>query len=77
MKDKDYFGLDKIKHAFVCFVAAILSPLFSFGLALGKEYGDSKAVGNHWCNYDLIADVLGLVLGSLIRYFIFGKWINF
>ena len=50
---------DKILHFLVCFVAAIFSPLFSLGLALGKEYGDSKAPGNHWCWWDILADAIG------------------
>ena len=57
-------GKDKILHFLVCFVAAIISPMFSLGLALGKEYGDSKAPGNHWCWWDILADVIGLVAGS-------------
>ena len=58
---------DKILHFLVCFLAAIFSPLFSLGLALGKEYGDSKALGNHWCWWDILADAFGLVAGTILH----------
>ena len=63
-------GKDKILHFLVCFVAAIISPLFSLGLALGKEYGDSKASGNHWCWWDILADAIGLVAGTILHIII-------
>ena len=40
----------------------------SVGASLGKEYGDSKATGNHWCWWDLLADALGLGTGLLISW---------
>lgn len=61
---------DKILHFLVCFLAAIISPMFSFGLALGKEYGDSKASGNHWCWWDILADAIGLVAGTILHIII-------
>ena len=61
---------DKILHFLVCFVAAIISPLFSLGLELGKEYGDSKAPGNHWCWWDILADAIGLVAGTILHIII-------
>ena len=65
---------DKILHFLVCFLAAIISPMFSLGLALGKEYGDSKASGNHWCWWDIISDTTGIVIGTVIRILIIGRW---
>lgn len=69
-------GWDKLAHAGVCFFAtigvaiamfflgekgAILSGVwFSLGLGFGKEYGDSKASGNHWDWLDIVADVIGI-----------------
>lgn len=32
------------------------------GLALGKEYGDKNATGNHWCWWDLLADLVGILV---------------
>ena len=61
---------DKILHFLICFLAAIISPLFSLGLALGKEYGDSKATGNHWCWWDILADAVGLVAGTILHIII-------
>lgn len=61
---------DKILHFLVCFLAAIISPMFSLGLALGKEYGDSKALGNHWCWWDILADAIGLVAGTILHIII-------
>ena len=61
---------DKILHFLVCFLAAIISPMFSLGLALGKEYGDSKAPGNHWCWWDILADAIGLVAGTILHIII-------
>ena len=70
---------DKILHFLVCmgatigvgdlclFLGAIPSYLcgflFSLGLGLGKEYGDSKASGNKWDWWDILADVLGALAG--------------
>ena len=36
------------------------------GLSVGKEYGDSKAPGNKWDWYDILADVIGIVIGLLL-----------
>lgn len=59
---------DKWAHLCVCLLSAIVSPWLAAGLAIGKEYGDSKAHGNHWCWGDILADVVGVVVGSLIHW---------
>lgn len=59
---------DKLKHMGVCLCASIVSPMLAVGLALGKEYGDSKARGNHWCWNDLYADGIGIVVGAVLHY---------
>ena len=61
---------DKILHFLVCFLAAIFAPLFSLGLALGKEYGDSRARGNHWCWWDILADAIGLLARTILHIII-------
>ncbi len=33
---------------------------------LAKEYADSKQYGNHWCWWDLLCDLAGSLIGSLI-----------
>lgn len=65
---------DKILHFSVNVVATIASlvlyrinpmlliPMLAVGLSLGKEYGDSKAVGNSWSWGDIIADLLGIAV---------------
>lgn len=45
--------------------AIVSGSCFSAGLALGKEYGDSKAAGNKWDWFDILADVGGLIIGVL------------
>jgi uncharacterized protein YfiM (DUF2279 family) len=61
-------GKDKFMHFGVCTIATLIHPLLAAGLAIGKEYGDSKAYGNHWDWYDILADALGIALGMAIRY---------
>ena len=72
-----FMGKDKVAHYFVCFFSTVLisiaffwlgkvasvicGALFSLGLGLGKEYGDSKAVGNKWDWLDIVADCLGIL----------------
>lgn len=67
--DKDTIGKDKMYHLLVCLISAIVHPLLAIGLAIGKEYGDSKASGNHWCWWDLLADAIGTAIGSVIWWF--------
>lgn len=72
---------DKLLHLGVCFLATIsMSSIlyafgvastlagvtFSIGLGLGKEYGDSKAIGNKWDNKDILADLLDVMISSII-----------
>ena len=75
-------GNDKFLHAGVCFGFTILvslatfwlgqlgsimcGSLFSLGLGIGKEYGDSKAVGNKFDIWDIVADVVGIGLAVVI-----------
>lgn len=66
-------GLDKWLHFGVCLVASIIHPLLAVGLALGKEYGDYCSPTNKWDWWDILADFVGIVIGTTIRYFIFGK----
>ncbi len=47
------------------FLALITGASFSAGLAIGKEYGDSKVKGNRWDWMDILADVGGLIVGAI------------
>ena len=62
---------DKRLHFAVCLLLAIISPMLAIGAALGKEYGDKHAKGNHWCWLDLLADALGTLVGTAIHIGIF------
>ena len=57
---------DKLYHFGICLIASIFQPWLAVGLALGKEYGDSKAESNMWSWGDILADTLGIILGGLI-----------
>lgn len=58
---------DKLLHFGACLVASIISPTLAVGLAIGKEYGDYKAQGNHWCWLDILADAIGITIGTLVH----------
>lgn len=60
-------GLDKKKHFFVCLILSILCPILAIIVAIGKEIYDSKLQGNHFCWKDIVADVIGIILGSIIH----------
>lgn len=51
--------------------ASISGFLTAAGTGLGKEYGDSKAVGNRWDNmdikYNLLGATVGIILASMIK----------
>lgn len=74
---------DKFLHAFVSIVATlmcsigfiflryyciIVGGMFTLGLGLGKEYGDKNATGNHWCWWDILADVIGILIGCGLAF---------
>lgn len=67
--DTRHVDKSSVKHFTVCFLAAIISTEFSLGLAVGKEVGDKLNYG-HWCWWDIVFDVLGAVLGTLLRLLI-------
>ena len=60
-------GLDKKKHFFVCLVLSIICPIVAIIAAVGKEIYDSKQKGNHFCWKDIVADLIGIILGSIIH----------
>jgi len=62
---------DKILHFAACLIpslAGLYGASFAAGLAIGKEYGDSKAAGNAWSWSDLLSDGLGILTGLLIHF---------
>lgn len=60
-------GLDKKKHFFVCLILSIICPILAIIAAIGKEIYDSKQQGNHFCWKDIVADGIGIILGSIIH----------
>lgn len=67
MKDKDWKGIDKLKHMGVCLGLSIVCPPLAIGAAVWKEWYDKKSYG-HWCWWDLAADAVGIVAGSAVHY---------
>lgn len=74
---------DKFQHALVSTVSAlvvssvfifmeyyclIVGSMFTAGLSLGSEYGDKHATGNHWRMGNLLADLIGIVIGCGIAF---------
>ena len=68
---------DKILHFGVSlastFVISLVSPTagvaFTLGAGVGKEYGDSRALGNNFDFGDLLADCIGILAGLLFSVF--------
>ena len=58
---------DKLLHFTCSLLASLVSPWLAVGLGIGKEYGDSKSPVNHWDWWDLLADVVGIAVGCVIR----------
>lgn len=46
--------------------AGIAGFFHAAGMSTGKEYGDSKATGNHWCWWDILADFMGNIFGLIL-----------
>lgn len=44
-------------------VSAMFGVLASSLLGVGKEYGDHCAEENHWCLWDILADIIGATIG--------------
>ena len=61
-------GKDKVKHFCVCLVLAGICPIVAVVVAIAKEAYDMKQNGNHWCWKDIVADVVGVVLGSAVHF---------
>lgn len=75
MKDADYKGIDKLYHFLVCAAGAVFETEAAVAAAVAKEYGDSRAAGGHWCWWDILADTLGIIVGTSVRLLISGgKW---
>lgn len=63
----NYTGKDKMKHFGACLALAIINPIVAVVVAVAKEVHDERTDGNHWCWKDIVADVAGIVLGSVVH----------
>lgn len=59
-------GKDKALHFGVCFVLAIINPFIAILAAMGKELYDQQQLNNHFCIKDLVADAVGIAVGTII-----------
>jgi uncharacterized protein YfiM (DUF2279 family) len=59
-------GKDKALHFGVCFVLASINPIVAILAAMGKELYDQQQPNNHFCIKDLVADAVGIALGTII-----------
>lgn len=59
-------GKDKALHFGVCFVLASINPFIAILAAMGKELYDMEQPNNHFCPKDLVADAVGIALGTII-----------
>lgn len=62
-----HFAVSMIPPAF----AGMYGVIFSAGLGIGKEFGDSRAINNKWDWSDMAANILGIIAGALINHVIF------
>ncbi len=59
-------GVDKLLHFVFSFAIAMLDPVLSFIVGIGKEYADGM-FGGVADIYDLVADWAGIVFEMLVR----------
>ena len=58
---------DKMKHFGACLALAIINPIVAVVVAVAKEVSDERTDGNHFCWKDIVADVAGVVLGTVVH----------
>lgn len=59
---------DKVKHFSVCLALSVICPLVAIVLAIIKEVYDHHQPNNHWCWKDIVADAVGVALGSVVHF---------
>lgn len=63
-----YKGKDKVKHFCACLALSVICPLLGIIAAIAKEAYDMKQNGSHWCWKDIVADAVGVALGSAVYF---------
>ena len=66
MCNDSWTSKDKALHFGVCLVLAIINPIVAVLAAIGKEIWDMSKPNNHFCAKDLVADAVGIALGTII-----------
>ena len=56
-----------MKHFGVCLVLAVICPIVAVAVAVAKEVHDHYQPNNHWCWKDILADAVGVVLGTVVH----------
>ncbi len=64
-------GKDKALHFGVCLVLAGICPIVAVVVAIAKEAYDAHKEGNHWCWKDIVANAVGVALGSAVHLLLF------
>lgn len=68
-------GQDKVKHLLVCTAIAVVHPVLGVLAAIIKEGYDATKEGNHWCWKDIVADAIGVAVGSGLHFAVIG-WLS-
>lgn len=58
---------DKVKHFCACLALSVICPALGVIAAIAKEAYDMKQNGNHWCWKDIVADAVGIAVGSVVH----------
>lgn len=59
-------GNDKAKHFLVCLIIAAINPFIAILCAMGKELHDMEQPNNHFCWKDMVANAVGIAMGTII-----------
>ena len=62
-----WYDPDKRLHCLVNVVMALYSTECAIAASLAKEYGDKGNPSNHWCWGDIAADMVGILIGTIVR----------
>lgn len=65
---------DKVQHLIVCFAGSFVFGYgFGIGAGFAAEYKD-HVWGGRWSWGDIVADIVGMVAGSALRFYVFGRF---
>lgn len=65
--DDTWTGKDKVWHFGISLALAVICPVVAIVAAVGKEVYDRRSCAGHWCWKDILADAVGVVLGSVVH----------